>query len=78
MKRYLTLTGILCLLLVPGLRAQDNLPSELYLIFEFMRVDGEQSSAYMETEDFWEGIHQQRVKSGEIIGWDLWSLLPGG
>jgi hypothetical protein len=34
--------------------------------------------AYMETENFWEKIHQQRVQGGEIIGWDLWALAPGG
>lgn len=54
--------------------AQDK----LYLIFEFMKVDNEQEQAYMETEEFWEKIHQERVKNGDILGWDLWSLQPGG
>ena len=54
--------------------AQDK----LYLIFEFMKVDNEQEQAYMETEAFWEEIHVQRVKNGDILGWDLWSLQPGG
>ncbi len=49
-----------------------------YLLFEFMKVDNEQESAYAETEDFWEKIHAQRVKNGDIVGWDLWSLQPGG
>jgi hypothetical protein len=52
--------------------------SDLYLTFEFMRVDNTQEEAYWETENFWEKIHQKRVESGEIIGWDLWKLLPGG
>lgn len=51
---------------------------KLYLIFEFMKVDNEQEAAYADTEEFWEKIHEQRVKSGDIIGWDLWSLKPGG
>ena len=51
---------------------------KLYLIFEFMQVDNEQEAAYAETEDFWEKIHEQRVKNGDIVGWDLWSLQPGG
>jgi hypothetical protein len=51
---------------------------QLYLVFEFMKVDNEQMAAYDETETFWEKIQQQRVKSGDIIGWDLWSLQPGG
>lgn len=54
--------------------AQDK----LYLVFEFMKVDNEQAVAYMETESFWEKIHEQRTKNGDIIGWDLWSLQPGG
>ncbi|MBZ9631274.1 hypothetical protein LB465_10835 [Salegentibacter sp. LM13S] len=54
--------------------AQDK----LYLIFEFMKVDNEQEQSYMETETFWEKIHVQRVKNGDILGWDLWRLQPGG
>lgn len=54
--------------------AQDK----LYLLFEFMKVDNEQETAYGETESFWEKIHDQRVKNGDIIGWDLWSMQPGG
>ncbi len=49
-----------------------------YLLFELMKVDNEQEQAYAETEDFWEKIHAQRVKNGDIVGWDLWSLQPGG
>ena len=54
--------------------AQDD----LFLTFELMKVSNEQENAYAETENFWEKIHQQRVQSGEIIGWDLWSLQPSG
>ncbi|MFZ0488701.1 MAG: hypothetical protein WBV11_12080 [Salegentibacter sp.] len=49
-----------------------------YLIFEFMKVANDKESAYQDTEDFWEKIHQQRVAAGDIVGWDLWYLLPGG
>lgn len=51
---------------------------KLYLVFEMMKVDNEQEGAYMEVESFWEKIHEQRVKNGDIIGWDLWRLSPGG
>lgn len=51
---------------------------QLYAIVELMEVDNEQETAYAQTEEFWQKIHQQRVNSGEIIGWDLWQLLPGG
>ncbi len=51
---------------------------DLFLTFEFMRVDEEQSQEYLNIERFWSGIHQERANAGEIIGWDLWSLRPGG
>lgn len=48
-----------------------------YLLFEFMKVDLSQESTYLEAESFWEKIHDQRVKSGEILGWQLWRLQQG-
>ncbi|MCK0190156.1 hypothetical protein [Arenibacter sp. F20364] len=51
---------------------------KLYLVFEFMQVDNDQEVAYAETEEFWEKIQAQRVKGGDITGWDLWALSPGG
>jgi len=51
---------------------------KLYLTFEFMKVDNEQENAYMETETLWQSLHEARVKSGDIVGWDLWALSPGG
>ncbi len=57
--------------------AQENLEN-LYLVFEFMHVDNDQEAAYAETEKFWEKVHEQRVKNGDCIGWDLWALSPGG
>ncbi|WP_149276166.1 hypothetical protein [Pareuzebyella sediminis] len=70
-KVVLLLFGILLCNLVT---AQET----LYLTFEFMKVDNEQEAAYSETEEFWEKIQEQRVKAGDILGWDLWSLQPGG
>ena len=67
---FLLATVMLCNLSI----AQDK----LYLIFELMKVDNSQESSYEETEAFWEKIHQQRANNGNIIGWDLWSLRPGG
>ena len=74
MKKLIIITlSILCCQM--GM-AQDTDP--LYLLFEFMKVDNEQEAGYAETENFWEKIHQQRVQNGELAGWDLWSLQPGG
>ena len=72
MKR--SILFILALAFTLGISGQDK----LYLVFEMMKVDNEQESAYMEVESFWEKIHEQRVKNGDIIGWDLWRLAPGG
>ena len=60
-----------------SLKAQDK-PSQLYLLFEFMQVSGEQGSNYWQVEQFWSGIHKQRVADKSILGWDLWSLSPAG
>ena len=51
---------------------------ELFLVFEFMKVEDNNLLAYMENEDFWEKVHQEGVKAGAYTGWDLWSLKPGG
>ena len=51
---------------------------KLYLVFEFLKVDNKQETAYGETEEFWAKIHEQRVKHGDIIGWNLWKSQPDG
>lgn len=53
-----------------GAMAQDN----LYYVLEFMKVDEINESAYLETESFWEKIHEQRIKNKDVVGWDLWKL----
>jgi len=60
-----------------GLNAQNNSP-QLYLLFEFMQVKGDNGSDYQQVEEFWSGIHKQRVADKSILGWDLWSLTPSG
>jgi len=72
MKKFVLLLGIILI----GFNSFSQ--DKLYLVFEFMKVDNEQEADYRETEAFWEKIHEQRVKNGDIIGWDLWSLQPGG
>lgn len=57
--------------------AQEN-SKRLYLLFEFMQVNDEQESDYWEVEEFWSGIHKQRVADKTILSWDLWSLTPAG
>jgi hypothetical protein len=67
------------LVLCVGLLCWNALSQDpLYLTFELMKVDEGMDSDYWETETFWEKLHEQRVKNGEIIGWDLWTLSPSG
>lgn len=67
---------LIAVLMLFGVMA--NAQEKLYLVFEFMKVDNEQDAAYNETEEFWQKIQEQRVKAGDIMGWDLWTLKPGG
>lgn len=75
MKKILTLC--LVILMTISLNAQDS-SSPLYLLFEFMQVKGENGSDYQQVEEFWSGIHKQRVADKSILGWDLWALTPSG
>ena len=75
MKTLYTL--VLVALICVGAKAQEKAPS-LYLLFEFMHVDSHNSGDSWQVEDFWSGIHKQRVADKSILGWDLWSLTPGG
>lgn len=71
--RKLTLLIVMALFCSVGMAQQEK-----FLVFEFMKVADNQDANYWETETFWEKIHAERVKKGEIKGWDLWSLKPGG
>lgn len=70
------LAMVLVLAMAIGSQAQEN--PQLYLLFEFMQVKNEGGSDYFQVEEFWSGIHKQRVADKSIIGWDLWSLTPAG
>lgn len=60
-----------------GISAQQN-AQPLYLLFEFMHVKSDKGNDYQQVEEFWSGIHKQRVADKSIVGWDLWSLTPSG
>ena len=75
MKKLITL-GLVLIMAIPTF-AQPK-PNSEYLLFEFMHVKNEKGSNYYDVEQFWSGIHKQRVADKTIIGWDLWSLIPSG
>jgi hypothetical protein len=76
MKKVFALVIVLFLITI-RLDAQEK-SSKLYLMFEFMQVSDEHGSDYWQVENFWSGIHKQRVADKSILGWDLWSLTPSG
>jgi hypothetical protein len=67
----------LVLMISFGAKAQEKAPS-MYLLFEFMHVEGQHGNDYWQVENFWSGIHKQRVADKTILGWDFWSLSPSG
>jgi hypothetical protein len=77
MKR-ISLLALVFLTIFLRVHAQDSNPQKLYLLMEFMHVSDANGSNYMDVEQFWSGIHKQRVADKKIVGWDLWSLSPSG
>lgn len=75
MKALFTIA--LVILLSLGGIAQEA-PKNYYLLFEFMKLKGDQGNDYLKVEEFWSGIHKQRVADKSILGWDLWYLTPSG
>jgi len=79
MKKTLTLLIVILMTFSIKTYAQtQDKPGQQYLLFEFMQVKAENSSDYWSVEEFWSGIHKQRIADKSIIGWDLWSLTPSG
>ena len=68
MKKLLTLS--LVILMAFSINAQDN-AKPFYLLFEFMHVKPDKGNDYLQVEDFWSGIHKQRVADKSIVGWDF-------
>ena len=72
-----TLLILLISIIALPMFSQDD-QNNTYLHFQWVSVDNEQEWDYGATEKFWEKIHAERVKNGDLLGWDLWSLQPHG
>lgn len=48
-----------------------------YLVFEFIKVESNQTYDFMAHKEFMEKIYQGAINDKKIIGWDLWSLQSG-
>lgn len=73
MRRILLLSAIL--MAGTAVSAQEG---TTYLLMEMMEIKDGMGQQYLEVEEFWSGIHQQRAEAGDILGWDLWSMEPSG
>ena len=62
------------MLVVNQASAQD-----IYLETAYMKVEPGGDGEYMELEEFWKPIHQERINEGNILGWFLYSVeSPSG
>lgn len=48
-----------------------------YLVFEFIKVESNQTYDFIEYKKFMEKLYQGAVKDKKIMGWDFWSLQSG-
>nr|WP_321356830.1 hypothetical protein [uncultured Draconibacterium sp.] len=76
MKRSVLLAAFLLLSTATLLAQQEN--DRLYILMEFMSVSDEMDGDYQQVEEFWTKIHQQRIADNNIVGWDLWAMMPNG
>lgn len=73
MRRILLMSAIL----MAGITVSAQ-EGTTFLLIELMEIKDGMGQQYLEVEEFWTGIHQQRAEAGEILGWDLWTLEPSG
>ncbi|MFC0262071.1 hypothetical protein [Fontibacter flavus] len=48
-----------------------------YLVFEFIKVESNQTYDFIEHKEFMEKIYQSAINDKRIQGWDFWSLQSG-
>lgn len=80
-KRALQVTLGLCACLLMG--AHPVLAQEAPTVWfdvAYMKVAADKVNEYLDLErNSWKAIHQERVKAGVIVGWDLYAVwYPGG
>ena len=59
-----------------SLKAQDD--SRLFAIVDYMKVAPEMYAEYLACENAWKTLHQERVKAGSIISWELEEVVYSG
>lgn len=64
---------VLCIMVVSMSLAQQT----RYMVFEFIKVETNQTYDFIEFKDFMEKVYQAAVNDNKIQGWDFWSLQSG-
>ena len=74
MKNVLKVFAMLLLAVVSfSLTAQN--PT---VVLEYMKVEQNSETAYLEVEQAWKAIHQKRIDEGLSAGWQLWRNVYAG
>ena len=76
MKKTIFLFALMLLGIAHLFAQEEN--DQLYILLEFMSVSDEMDGDYQQVEEFWTKIHQQRIADNNIVGWDLWAMMPNG
>lgn len=64
---------VLCIMAVSMSLAQQT----RYMVFEFIKVETNQTYDFIEFKDFMDRVYQAAVNDKKIQGWDFWSLQSG-
>jgi hypothetical protein len=52
--------------------------AQTVVVVDFMKVPSNNQDAYLAVEKQWKNLHQSRVQSGAILGWQLFSVRNSG
>ena len=70
MKNYILLIFTFCF--VVSINAQDK----LYVNLWYGKVKNENVEKHLELEEkFYSKYHKERIKNGDIVGWDMWQIV---
>lgn len=58
--------------------ASIAIEAQTVAVVDFMKVPGNGQDAYLAVEKQWKNLHQSRVESGAILGWNLYYVRNSG
>ncbi|HKJ42684.1 MAG TPA: hypothetical protein VKA27_11360 [Sunxiuqinia sp.] len=78
-KMFVTVMLLVTVVAVAPLKtlAQENHPT--FAVVDFMKVNQGDEDKYVQVEEnYWKPIHQERIKDGEIVAWELYKVRYTG